>query len=82
MKYYILKAKSALIDENIINGIKESDSKAVIVSSSDDCDIAVLQKGFTRSKVAVAEFKRLRESGKPYREGNLYLERWNAKISK
>ncbi len=82
MKYYILKAKSASVDENIIAGIKESDGNAVIASSSDACDIVVLQNGFTRSKIAVAEWKRLREGGKPCMEGNLYLDKWNAKPSK
>ena len=82
MRYYIIKAQSVSVNEKIIAGIKESDESAVIVNSLYDCDIAVLQKGFTRSKVAVAEMKRLRESGKPCVEGNLYLDRYRVKISK
>ncbi len=82
MRYYIIKAQSVSVNEKIVDGIKESDKGAVIVNAPDDCDIAVLQKGFTRSKVAVAEMKRLRESGKPCVEGNLYLDRYRVKISK
>ncbi len=82
MRYYIVKAQSVSVNEKIVDGIMESDKCAVFVNAPDDCDVAVLQKGFTRSKCAVAEMKRLRESGKPCVEGNLYLERCRAKISK
>ena len=76
MKYHIIKPKSVPVDKRIIAGIKESDDVAIFVDNGKECDVAVLQKGCTRSKICVAEIKRLRDAGKPLREGNVYYEKY------
>ena len=82
MKYYIIKPRKATVDNNIIAGIKESDHDAVIVQTLDECDVAVMQKGCTRSKFAVNEIRRQKnERRKPCREGSVYLDRWKAHLN-
>ena len=74
MKYYIIKPTNNKIDENIINGIKELDKNAEIVYTLEDCDIVVLQKGWTRSKNACDERNRAYfELKKPCKEAHIYL---------
>ncbi len=75
MKYYILKPKSVAIDEQLLAGIKESDRDAEFVDVIDDCDIAVAQKGWTRSKTAVMEWRRQTEMHRQCQEGSIYLDR-------
>lgn len=53
MKIYVIKPKSAEIDERIIAGMLNIDPYPAAVLSLEECDIAILQKGWTRSKSAV-----------------------------
>ena len=56
MKYYISKPVSHKLDERITKGIKRMDSKAVFVGNLYEADICVMQKGWTKSKVCVADY--------------------------
>ncbi len=78
MKYYIIKAKSVSIREDIIQVLNQIDKDAEIVGKIEDCDIAILQHGWTRSKTAVAEknFASLKLR-KPCREGYVYTDKYN-----
>ena len=69
MKYYIVKPMLAKTDTNLLNGIRWSDPKAVIVKKMDECNQAVLQKKWNKSKSAIRKKKRLMELGKPCSEG-------------
>lgn len=82
MKYYIIKPRSAYPDETIIKGILTADKSAKIVNTLDECDIAILQKGWTRSKIAVTEWKRQQfERRKPCHEGYLYRDKYKIHIN-
>ncbi len=81
MKIYVIKPKSAEIDERIVAGMLNIDSQAVAVSSLKECDIAILQKGWTRSKNAVQEYHSARELHIPCREGYLYTDKYRAHLS-
>ena len=82
MRYYIVKPRSHTISENLISGILSLDKDAIFVMNIDDCDIGILQKGWSRSKVAVAERNRLTsELGKRCEEGYLYIDRYSVHLN-
>lgn len=82
MKYYIIKPKKDNIDTKLIEGIKSIDRNAEITDVIDECDVAVLQKGWTRSKTAVQERNhQCFERNKSCREGNVYLERYAVHVN-
>ena len=64
------------IDENLKNGIFCSDENAEFVNNIKEADIAVLQQGWTVSKVAVSEYKIAKENGIPCNEGYLYTDKY------
>ena len=82
MKYYIIKKKSAAIRQDILDGIRRTDNNAKVVDELENCDIAVLQQGWTMSRTAVAERNRaLSELHKPCREGYLYTDKYKAHVN-
>ena len=82
MRYYIIKKKSADINTDIINGIRKIDNTAEFVDILEDCDFAVLQQGWTRSKTAVAERNRaLFELKKTCREGYVYVDKYKVVLN-
>jgi len=73
MKYYVIKKRSEKIQENLIEGIRDIDPSPEFVDALEDCDIAVMQRGWTRSKAAVDEWNRaLHVLGKTCSEGYNY----------
>ena len=82
MKYYIIKAKSVSIREDIVQGLNQIDKDAEIVNKIEDCDIAILQHGWTCSKAAVAEknFVSLKLR-KPCREGYVYTDKYKVHLN-
>lgn len=82
MKYYIIKAKSVSIREDIVQGLNQIDKDAEIVNKIEDCDIAILQHGWTRSKTAVVEknFASLKLR-KPCREGYVYTDKYKVHLN-
>ena len=82
MKYYIIKAKSVSVREDILQGLRQMDKSADIVNKIEDCDIAILQQGWTRSKTAIAE-KDQASYGfkKPCREGYLYTDKYKVHLN-
>lgn len=53
MKYYIIKPKSASVSKRLMEQIKYSTIVDVeFVNNLEDCDVAVLQHGWDRSKYA------------------------------
>ena len=82
MKYYIIKAKSVSVREDIVQGLRQMDKGAEIVNKIEDCDIAILQQGWTRSKNAIAE-KVHASYGlkKPCREGYFYTDKYKVRLN-
>lgn len=81
MKFYVIKPKSAEIDEQIIAGMLNIDPQAAAVSSLKECDIAILQKGWTHSKSAVQEYHGARELRIPCREGYAYTDKYKVHLN-
>lgn len=81
MKFYVIKPKSAEIDERIIAGMLNIDPQGAAVSSLEECDIAILQKGWTRSKSAVQEYHKAHELHIPCREGYLYTDKYSIHLN-
>lgn len=81
MKYYIIKPSSHKIDQLLIEGIKRMDKEADIVKTLDEADICVLQKGWTKSKICIAEEHSAREKGKKIREGYIYIDKYKVKLN-
>jgi len=58
------------------------DKGAEIVNKIEDCDIVILQQGWTRSKIAVAEKNRASfELKKNCREGYLYTDKYKVHLN-
>ena len=77
MKYYIIKKRSSPVRKVIIDGLHAMDRDAEIVDTLEECDVAILQQGWARSKVAVAEKLRASdELKKPCKEGYLYTDKY------
>ena len=82
MKYYIIKAKSVSIQEDLVHGICQLDKDAEIVNKIEESDVVVLQQGWTRSKNAVKEKSRAYSTlGKPCREGYLYTDKYKVHLN-
>lgn len=82
MKYYIIKAKSVSVREDILQGLHQVDKNAEIVSKIEDCDIVILQQGWTHSKTAIAEKDQASfELKKPCREGYLYTDKYKVHLN-
>ena len=81
MLYYIIKPKDADIHEDLKDGIKSRDAEAQFVKKLELCDIAVLQKGWTRSKLAIIECDKAIALGKQPKEEYLYTYRFSAEVS-
>ena len=82
MKYYIIKAKSVSVREDILQGLRRMDKDAEIVDRIEDCDVAILQQGWTRSKTAIAEKNRASfDFKKPCREGYLYTDKYKVRVN-
>lgn len=81
MLYYIIKPKHAHIHYDLIDGIKRMDAEARCVSKLESCDISVLQKGWTRSKLAMIEYHKAIALKKQIKEGYLYTDRFLVDVS-
>ena len=82
MNYYIIKKKREKIREDILDGIFHIDKEANIVDSIEKADVAVLQQGWTRSRIAVAE--QIRASQKLHikcQEGYLYTDKYSVHLN-
>ena len=81
MKFYVIKPKSAEVDERIIIGMLNIDPYPAAVPSLEECDIAILQKGWTRSKSAVQEYHKAQELHIPCREGYMYTDKYSVHLN-
>ena len=82
MKYYIIKAKSVSVREDILQGLHQMDENVEIVNKIEDCDIVILQQGWTRSKTAIAEKDQASfDLKKPCHEGYLYTDKYKVRIN-
>ena len=81
MKYYIIKPASHKTDQLLIEGIKSMDNKADIVITLDEADICILQKGWTKSRICIAEEHSARAKGKKIREGYIYTDKYKVKLN-
>ena len=77
MTYYIIKKKCDQVSDELITGIKHLDKHATFTDKLEDCDIAVMQRGWTKSKIATHEWNRaVSELHKPCKEGYLYTDKY------
>ena len=74
MKYYIIKPSSSKIDDDLIKGLKSIDTAAVFVDNIKEADKCVLQKGWTKSKLAVSEYHMAKENHILSQDANFSLE--------
>lgn len=81
MKFYVIKPKSAEVDERISVGMLNIYPQAVAVPSLEECDIVILQKGWTRSKSAVQEYHKAKELHIPCREGCMYTDKYSIHLN-
>lgn len=81
MKYYISKPTSHKTDERLIEGIKSVDSEAEFVGNLYKADIAVFQKGWTKSKICVADYHLASDRRIERREAYLYTDKYKAKLN-
>lgn len=81
MKYYISKPASYKLDELLIEGIKQMDSEAEFVKNLYEADIVVFQKGWTKSKICVADHHLARDKHIERREAYIYTDRFSAKTN-
>ena len=81
MKYYIIRPKCSKKDKKLIAGIMQIDPDAVITDNLEDCDIAVMQRNWTRSKYAVEIYEKAAKLHKRRDEGYLYTDKYKAVVS-
>ena len=81
MKYYISKPKSHKLDEAIVEGIKSTDSKAQFVENVNAANICVFQRGWTKSKICVAEYHLARDMKIERRESYVYTDKFTGKLN-
>ena len=72
--YYIIKPTSVMYDENIIKNFMEIHPDAKMATKLEDCEEVILQKGWTRSKKAVAEKELAATLQKKCNEGYIYKD--------
>ena len=63
MRYYIIKPRSKVVNSDLLDEILKTDKDAVLVSNLRDCNIAVLQDNWCRSKHAIAEWHKAESLG-------------------
>ena len=81
MKYYINKPVSHKLDNAIIEGIKKTDPDAIFVEKLCEADVCVLQKGWTRSRICVADYHLAREMRIERREAYIYTDKYTVKLN-
>lgn len=81
MKYYISKPISHKLDDSIVIGVKEMDSEAVFVKSLYDADICIFQKGWTRSKVCVADYHSAGDNHIKRYESYIFTDKYRVKLN-
>lgn len=81
MKFYVIKPKSVEVDEQIVAGMLNIDPQAVAAPSLEECEIAILQKGWTRSKSAIQEYHKAHELHIPCREGYMYTDKYSIHLN-
>ena len=81
MKYYISKPKTHKLDEQLVSGIKETDTEAVFVDEVGKSDICVFQKGWSRSKQCIADYKASFFFGVKRMESYLYTDKISVKFN-
>lgn len=65
MKYYIIKPQSHAVSAALIERLKAIDDNILIVEDIHQADKVILQKGWTRSNVAVAEHEKAKDCNIP-----------------
>lgn len=78
MKYYISKPASHKLNENIVKGIVEIDADAVFVGNLYEADVCVMQSGWTKSKICVADYHLARDRHIKREESYIYTDRYTA----
>ena len=81
MKFYVIKPKTAETDKQIVIGMLNLDPYPTAVKSLEECDIAILQEGWTRSKCAVKEYHKAQELHIPCKEGYLYTDKYKVHLN-
>lgn len=81
MKYYISKPNSYKLDELLVEGIKSMDPEAEFVINLYNADIAVFQKGWTKSRVCVADYHLARDRHIERKESYLYTDKYTIKLN-
>ena len=74
-KYYIIKGRGVSKQRDILMGIRKHDKHAEMVDNLDDCDVAVLQKGWTRSKFARADYAHAKSLRIRCDQGHYYIDK-------
>jgi len=72
MKVYIIKPKSAPVNDVLKYNIETIGTEIEFVDYLVDCDIAVLQNGWTRSTYAIKEKEMAEKLHKRIEEGYMY----------
>ena len=81
MRYYISKPNSHKTDERIIKGIKKIEPDAAFVDSLATADVAVFQKGWTKSRICIEEYHLARDTGIKRVEGYIYTDKCSIKLN-
>lgn len=81
MKYYIIKPSSHKVDKDIVEGLKRVDNDAKIVQNLYQSDRAILQKGWTKSKNALAEYNLAKEKKIMCLEGYLFRDKYSIHLN-
>lgn len=76
MKIYISKPKSHKVNEQVIAGVKHCYGDIEIVKTIQDANMVVFQKGWTRSKVCVAEYREVGRLQIKYEEDYIFLDKY------
>lgn len=81
MKYYIIKPSSSKIDDDLIKGLRSLDAAAIFVDDIKEADKCVLQKGWTKSKLAVSKYHMAKENHIQCDEEYLYTDKYKVHLN-
>ena len=73
---YISKPKSHKVNEQVIAGVKHCYGDIEIVKTIRDADMVVFQKGWTRSKACVAEYREVGRLQIKREEDYIFLDKY------
>ena len=81
MKFYIIKPSSSKIDDDLIKGLRSLDAAAIFIDDIKEADKCVLQKGWTKSKLAVSKYHMAKENHIQCDEGYLYTDKYKVHLN-